>query len=213
MSGSAVRLTSDRWSGTRFGLRSVPCQSGDVSIPSTSAAGIVLLCGRSFSGKSTVAVELARNLGGVIVSLDAINAERGFQSGAGVPNDEWIRTHEVSRSRTRASAAACATVIVDDTSSPRFLRDGWRTLAQELQVPLVLVYVDTPVAVCLKRHAANRAHQRRMDVTDEILREHLDSFEPPTSDEQPVRLSITEEDFEKTLRHIRYRLSDSHNAH
>lgn len=191
---------------------SVPCQSGHVTNPPNAAAGIVLLCGRSFSGKSTVAAELARNLRAVVVSLDAINAERGFQGGAVVSNDEWIRTHEVSRSRTQASAASGATVIVDDTSSPRFLRDGWRKLAHELEVPLVLVYVDTPVELSLERHAANRAQRHRMDVTDEILHGHLKSFEAPTSDEQPVRYSTIEGDFDGTLRQIRCRLDGSHNA-
>lgn len=190
---------------------SVPAPCGgsviDVSdVPTAANAGIVLLCGRSFSGKSTVAAELASDLRAVVVSLDSINAERGFQSGAGVPMDEWVRTHEISRSRTRDSVASGVTVIVDDTSSPRFLRDGWRSLAREIRVPLVLVYVDTPVEVAIQRHAANRDHQRRMDVTDEILREHLDSFEAPTPDEDPVRYSTSGGDFDATLRQVRQRL-------
>jgi len=35
------------------------------------------------------------------------------------------------------------TVIVDDTSSPRFVRDGWRWLYSSLGAPMVLVFVDT----------------------------------------------------------------------
>lgn len=98
-------------------------------------------------------------------------------------------------------------MIVDDTSSPRFLRDGWRSLVREIRVPLVLVYVDTPVEVSIQRHAANRDHQRRMDLTDEILREHLDSFEAPTPDEDPVRYSADGAgDFHATLREVRHRL-------
>ncbi len=42
---------------------------------------IVLLCGRSFSGKSTVAEVLLRQLPATAVSLDAINAERGLHGG------------------------------------------------------------------------------------------------------------------------------------
>lgn len=175
-------------------------------VPAAARTGIVLLCGRSFSGKSTVAAELASELRAVVVSLDAINAERGFRSGAGVPMDEWIRTHEISRSRTRDSIASGGTVIVDDTSSPRFLRDGWRSLAEEIRVPLVLVYVDTPVEVSIQRHAANRKHQRRMDVTDEILREHLESFQAPTPEEDPVRYSTSGGDLDATLREVRKRL-------
>jgi predicted kinase len=172
------------------------------------ANGIVLLCGRSFSGKSTLASELEQRLGAVLVSLDDINAERGFQSGAGAPVEEWVRTHEISRSRTRSALSATKSVIVDDTSSPRFLRDGWRKFAQELLVPLVLVYVDTPVERSLSRHAANRADGHRMDVTDEILHEHLDSFEVPAPDEDPVWYGADEGDFDLLVHEIESRLSD-----
>lgn len=180
----------------------------DVSdLPGAADAGIVLLCGRSFSGKSTVAAELAADLHAVVVSLDTIIAERGWQSGAGVPMDEWVRTHEISRSRTRDLLASGVTVIIDDTSSPRFLREDWRSLAKDVAAPLVLVYVDTPVEVSIQRHAANRDHHHRMDVTDEILHEHLGSFEAPTPDEDPVRYSTIDSDIEEMLRQVRHRLN------
>ncbi len=44
---------------------------------------LVLLCGGSFPGKSTVASFLADSLPGYIVSLDAINEERGLYGGEG----------------------------------------------------------------------------------------------------------------------------------
>ena len=39
--------------------------------------GLVLLCGRSFSGESTVAASLADSLPGRVVSRNEINEERG----------------------------------------------------------------------------------------------------------------------------------------
>ena len=60
------------------------------------SGGIALLCGRSFSGKSTVALELAQQLPAVVVSLDAMNAERGLTSGDGL-------TGEDSSTRTRSA--------------------------------------------------------------------------------------------------------------
>lgn len=150
--------------------------------------GIVVLCGRSFSGKSTVAAALAAELPAVPLSFDAINAERGLVSGDGVPVQEWGRTYAQAQDRARRAIEAGSVVIIDDTSSPRFLRDGWRELAAGLQVPMVLVYVDTPIEVSLARHAGNRVASVRADVSDKIMSEHLDSFEPPTADEDPVRL-------------------------
>ena len=91
---------------------------------------LVLLCGTSFSGKSTVARALAPSLSARIVSLDEINERRGLWGGDGIPVEEWVRTHEVASAEVRQLLAAGTSVVVDDTSSPRSLRDGWRSLAE-----------------------------------------------------------------------------------
>ncbi|WP_152364235.1 AAA family ATPase [Microlunatus speluncae] len=64
--------------------------------------GLVLLCGRSFSGKSTVAGYLAAELGGELVSLDDLNAERGLWGGDGIPIEEWSRTMDLAHDRVAA---------------------------------------------------------------------------------------------------------------
>ncbi|GAB3386856.1 hypothetical protein GCM10027568_05800 [Humibacter soli] len=46
---------------------------------------LVAMCGLSFSGKSTFARALAKELDADIVSFDAINEERGLNGGDGIP--------------------------------------------------------------------------------------------------------------------------------
>lgn len=58
---------------------------------------LVVMCGRSFSGKSTLA--LADRLGAQRVSLDAINEERGLRGGADIPVSEWMRTNDEASPR------------------------------------------------------------------------------------------------------------------
>jgi chloramphenicol 3-O-phosphotransferase len=48
------------------------------------------------------------------------------------------------------------TVIVDDTGSPRFLRDGWRWLCSSLGARMVLVFVETSEEVIRRRLMDNR---------------------------------------------------------
>jgi predicted kinase len=149
---------------------------------------LVLLCGRSFSGKSVLARALAEVLPGTVISLDAINDERDLHGGQGIPLEEWVRTHELARERATAALARADTVIVDDTSSPRFLRDAWRSLAAVDDARFVLVFIDAAEETLRVRWAANRARSRRQDVTDAVMREHLSGFEPPDEDEEPVRV-------------------------
>ncbi|MGW7686046.1 AAA family ATPase [Kribbella sp. NPDC054772] len=150
---------------------------------------LVLLCGTAFSGKSTVARALAPMLPASIVSLDEINERRGLWGGDGIPVKEWLRTHQFASDEVRALLAGGTSVIVDDTSSPRFLRDGWRALAAEAAARFTLVYVDVDHETVRRRRAANQADPRRRDVADGVLDQHLADFEPPAPDEHAVRIS------------------------
>jgi predicted kinase len=150
---------------------------------------VVLLCGRSFSGKSTVGRGLGAALGGTVVSLDAINQERGLDGGQGIPIAEWARTNEIARERVAAELSEGRTVIIDDTSSPRFLRDGWRRLSACLGAALVLVFIDASLDTIAQRLAANRFSTERGDVIDSVMTEHLNAFEPPAGDESALRFA------------------------
>jgi predicted kinase len=162
---------------------------------------LVLMCGTSFSGKSTFARALAAETQAMIISLDEINERRGLWGGDGIALEEWQRTHEIATAETRAHllgepgqrAVGGRTVIVDDTSSPRFLRDGWRSLAAEIGVGFVLVYLDVDQATIRRRQADNRVDQGRRDVADAVLKEHLAGFEPPEPDEDAVRVTSADD--------------------
>ncbi|MEU4197847.1 ATP-binding protein [Kribbella sp. NPDC026611] len=150
---------------------------------------LVLMCGTSFSGKSTVARELAARLSATIVSLDEINERRGLWGGDGIPVEEWQRTHTLAVAEVRDLLATGTAVIVDDTSSPRFLRDAWRALATQTGARFVLLYVEVDHTTIRQRHANNRHAPHRQDVSDAVLDQHLTDFEPPTPDENAVRIT------------------------
>jgi len=149
---------------------------------------LVLLCGVSFAGKSTVAAVLAEQLGAQVVSLDAVNAERGLSSGQGIPVEEWERTHGIAGDRVRSALAAGRVVVVDDTSSLRSLRDRWREVAQQAGAGFTLVWVRVDRAEMARRLQANRSAPTRHDVVDSVLTQFLADFEAPTEAEGAVEL-------------------------
>nr|WP_282818681.1 AAA family ATPase [Curtobacterium flaccumfaciens] len=60
---------------------------------------LVLTCGLSFSGKSTLAAGLSNALAGELLSLDQINEERGLHGGQGIPLEEWAATNRIAHAR------------------------------------------------------------------------------------------------------------------
>lgn len=151
----------------------------------TRAANVILMCGLSFSGKSTLATLLARELGAEIVSLDSINEERGLYGGQGIPAEEWANTHRIGDERVSIYLRLGLDVIVDDTGSPRFVRDHWRDIASREGARFSLVWVQIDPKLQHERLVENRATNARHDVTDAVMAEHLASFQMPT-DEDPI---------------------------
>jgi predicted kinase len=144
---------------------------------------LTLLCGLSFSGKSTLAVGLADELGATVISLDAINAERGLDGGQGIPDSEWASTNEIAHERAETALREGTKVVVDDTGSPRFVRDSWRATARSAGAPFSLVWVQIDRGLQLDRVRSNRSSRLRPDVIDDVLDEHRASFDEPTRDE------------------------------
>src|SRR5688572_1159593 len=151
-------------------------KSGPSLLPTEQVYPLLVLCGPSFSGKSTLAAALAAR-GLEVVSLDEINARRGLWGGDGLSGEEWAHTLALARAEVEARLCdPAARLVVDDTSCWRWLRDGWRELAARhgREVRLVVLLADE--AELSRRRAAGGA---RRGIADAVLAAHLSSFEWP----------------------------------
>lgn len=144
---------------------------------------LYLLCGLAFAGKSTLAARLTERTGAAIVSLDAINAERGLQGGLGIPVGEWVATHQEALRRLDALLGEGRSAIVDDTCCFRRLRDSYRGLASRHAAASLVIHVDVPLGEAVRRLRANEASPERPPVTEAILRDLARDFEWPAADE------------------------------
>lgn len=151
---------------------------------------VYLLCGMAFSGKTTLASTLARHARAVIVSLDEINASRGLHGGTGIPVEEWARTHQEALSQVERFLAAGRSVIVDDTNCFRFLRDNYRAVAERHGARTITIYLDRPLDLLLERIRENERTGARPPVTEPVLRELAEKFEPPGPDEEAFFLPL-----------------------
>ena len=144
---------------------------------------LYLLCGMAFAGKTTLASALARHLQAEVVSLDEINAARGLFGGVGIPDAEWVRTHEEALRQVGRALEAGRPVIVDDTNCFRFLRDNYRRVAALHGAGATVIYLDRPFGLLLDRLQENERTQARSPVTEPVLLDLAQKFEPPAADE------------------------------
>ena len=160
---------------------------------------LVLMMGLSGSGKTGVAGQLARQLGGVRLRSD-VERKRlfGLTATARVEPSLGLYTAEATRrtyarlqSLAEGALRAGVAVVVDAASLHRAERDAFRALARQLGVAFKLVLCEAPAAVLAQRLAARTADgQDASDATVEVLRQQQQFTEWPGDDERADLLRL-----------------------
>lgn len=147
---------------------------------------LFLLCGASFSGKSTLARALVEQRGVEWVSLDGILAERGLFGGEGLPPEVWEAAHAEAERRLARIAERGADAVLDDTLCFRWLRERYRREGERVGFRCTLIHLAISIEVVRARIAENARTGARRSLRPEVLEAHLASFEAPTPDEGAV---------------------------
>ena len=179
-------------------------------------AGILLTCGVSGSGKTTMARQAATYLNGIMVRSDAVRKhlagigllERGGQTAdTGIYTPAMTeRTYAALRQHAREILTSHRWAILDAVYGRREERVAMAALAHELGVPFGILHCQIPRTE-LERRLNQRAAQGNdvSDATAEILDQQIKRFEPPTADEGALFLCSGREDPSAWLSSLRTR--------
>jgi predicted kinase len=143
------------------------------------------MCGPSGAGKSTYAREL-ESAGMVRLSFDVEMWRRGITT---VPLSAGERTEIETELRARLLELVSdgTDVVLDFSFWSRRMRDDYRELLEPTGVVPETIYLATDRATVLARMRARRgSHSDDFVLTDELVAEYFDHFEPPTPDEGPL---------------------------
>jgi predicted kinase len=149
---------------------------------------LILVCGASFAGKSTLARHIAARFGYAEVDVDVTKVDL---FGADVVDDtleraDWDRMYAETDRRLAEHLDAGRTVIDASRNFSRAERDHAREICVAHGAELVTVFVDTPEEMTRQRLLANRQSRERRNVTDEDFADILAAWEPPAEDEHPI---------------------------
>ena len=145
---------------------------------------LYLMCGNSFSGKSTLAEAIAGKRSCALISLDDINRERGLGFGGdGIAVEEWERTHQIALARLEEQMPSGRDLVLDDTNCFRWLRDRYRSAAGRHGYRTVVIYLDIPLPILEERRRKNETTRERRGVKEPIFADLTRQFEAPAPDE------------------------------
>jgi predicted kinase len=146
---------------------------------------VIFMCGPSGAGKSTYAREL-ESAGMFRLSFDVEMWRRGITT---VPLSAGERTEIETELRARLLELVSdgTDVVLDFSFWSRRMRDDYRELLEPTGVVPETIHLATDRATVLARMRARRgSHSDDFVLTDELVAEYFDHFEPPTPDEGPL---------------------------
>ncbi len=152
---------------------------------------LFILCGEAFSGKSTVAKQLAEKYGATILGSDKVYfAAESIFALEHTPNEDygnlWKNLWTIVFQGVKNHLLLGNSVIVDDNCFRLRRRDELRALAHGMGVKTVLIYADTSMNVLLERKEKNKISKERHDVPSDWMVADSVKFERPTEAENAI---------------------------
>lgn len=149
---------------------------------------LIVICGLSFSGKSTLARAIAERLGFHVIDVDEVGAAL---YGAPADADDWDfdRVYDEADLEIERLLAGGIDVVDASRNFTRAERARARRLADRANARLLTIFVDTPEGVAGRRRNDNRSSGARRDIADGQFEEIVRVFQPPAEDESALVFS------------------------
>jgi len=149
---------------------------------------LLIICGLSFSGKSTLGKAITERFDYEQVDVDETKINLYGQSikDEDLYPEDWARIYTETDKLIEKLLKSGKSVVDASRNFSKTERNIVKSIADKAGVPIITVYVDTPEQMARQRLLENRRNPTRPDVTDKNFEEVIRAMEPPTVDEHPL---------------------------
>jgi len=146
---------------------------------------LYIMVGLPYSGKTTLTKELVNRFGFEVVSMDKTIDEENLDP-VTMTQEDWNIVYSHGYKKLKKLLLDGKTVILDLGNLKRSERDTARAIAEKINVPSKLIYINVPVEEIKDRRQKNEETQERGHLAEKTLQKALDMWEEPLSDEKFV---------------------------
>ena len=148
-----------------------------------SESTLYIMCGLPFSGKTTLAQDLAEQCDFVHLDLDTIARAKNLFPEEGISDERWGHIFLEAYEQVAVLLASGKSVVIDAVNSARAGRYRFRAIAQRSSSPVRVIYIDLSIQEIEQRRQTNQAARQRPPVREEDFVELSTNFEIPTVEE------------------------------
>ncbi|MBI2442304.1 MAG: ATP-binding protein [Candidatus Levybacteria bacterium] len=147
-----------------------------------------IFCGLPFAGKTVLTKKLIDKLGFVPVNIDDIKFARGFEgvSDDDVSDEDWQKIYQKSCDISHKCLNEGKSVLYDSSNLTRAIRDDIRKNMAKCNFSIKVLWLDIPFDIVKERYQKNKIKKERFDIPNNIFQEAIDTYEPPTEDENMI---------------------------
>ena len=152
---------------------------------------LLIICGISFAGKSTLGAAIARRFGYANVDVDVTKMDLYGEDAVDerLMQCDWDKIYNETDNRVLSHLRAGRSVLDASRNFRKAERDNIRSLAAGLGVQIITIFVDTPEAVARQRLLENRLSKTRSDLSESDFERIAQLMEPPSVAENPLIFS------------------------
>ncbi len=169
---------------------------------------LFIMCGLPFSGKTTFAKLVGKELGIQRVDLDEVKFEHGFEgiSDDDMTEENWDDIFEDAYKRIEDLLKENGNVICDFSNLEKGYRDKLREIAQRNNAKPMVIYLNTPFNIIRERWLKNKETGERFDLTERVINESIEDLEIPGEDENTIvfNYELSVDDWVKIFKKIVY---------
>lgn len=165
---------------------------------------VYIMCGIAFSGKSTLAKEIASSINSEIIAFDKLWVEKEKTRSISKDAKGWRFIRNEGQKQVDKALKAGRSVVYDDNNVKFEHREELRKVAEKNNAQAFVIYLNTPLEIVLQREKENRATQKRHEVEPENFQTVLEQLEPPSIKEKYVEFTPNTnlEDFLEKLKSL-----------
>jgi predicted kinase len=149
---------------------------------------LIIICGISFAGKSTLGTAIAGRFGYTQVDVDDTKFSLfGLDiRDEALSRADWEHIYDRTYRLIREYLRAGKSVVDGSGNFRRSERQTVRDLVDPLEDEITTIWVDIPAAIARQRLLTNRDRRTRLDVTDDDFEHILRVWEPPSPEEHAL---------------------------
>ncbi|MBU1000106.1 ATP-binding protein [Patescibacteria group bacterium] len=152
---------------------------------------LFILCGLSFSGKTSLAQKIAECLQVTIISFDAIYEElrQNIRDDLSPQPETWDQVKQIALLSLSENLQEGKNVVWDSTNPLREHREELIAIGDCFGAQSIVVHVNTPLDEIRKRRQENKVTHRRTDRGSDHFEQKLRTWENPLEGDRVIQIT------------------------